>query len=279
MHISLKFAEGFILANLLRLDKYLFDRHLAPSRTVAQGYISEGRVFVNGILATKVSMQIAPTASVKVTRKEKEWVSRGAHKLLQAFEIFHFDVSGAVALDIGASTGGFTQVLLEHGAKKVYSVDVGYGQLAWSLRSDKRVVVMERTNARNLTHENFEEQKLDVIVSDASFISLRLLLPVVQELLSEDGFAVLLVKPQFEAGRQRVGKGVVKDEALHRAILEEVRDFITSDTNLILKDATYSPIKGPEGNIEFLFLLTKKREDAGIINFEKLVNEAHINAK
>ena len=264
---------------LVRLDKYLFDRHLAPSRTAAQGYISEGRVFVNGILATKVSMQIAPTASVKVIQKEKEWVSRGAYKLLRAFEIFHLDVAGAHALDIGASTGGFTQVLLEHGAEKVYSVDVGYGQLAWSLRNDARVVVMERTNARGLTPENFEERKLDVIVSDASFISLRLLLPVVQELLAEDGFAVLLVKPQFEAGKERVGKGVVKDKALHLTILEEVRDFIASDTDLFLKDATYSPIKGPEGNIEFLFLLTKKQEDASEIDLGMLVDEAHINAK
>lgn len=264
---------------LVRLDKYMVDRHLAPSRTVAQGYISSDRVFVNGILATKVSMQILPSASVKVIHTQKEWVSRGAYKLLRAFEVFHLNVHGAVALDIGASTGGFTEVLLENGAKQVYSVDVGYGQLAWSLRNDKRVVVMERTNARNLTLEHFNDKKLDVIVSDASFISLRLLLPVVQNLLAESGFAVVLVKPQFEAGKERVGKGVIKDPALHKAILEEMRDFISQETNLILKDATYSPIKGPEGNIEFLFLLTKENEEIKSINLENLVCEAHANAK
>lgn len=270
------------MSNLLvRLDKYLFDRHLAPSRTVAQSYISDGCVFVNGLLATKVSMQIAPTASVKVVHTEKEWVSRGAYKLLRAFEVFPIDVHGAVCLDIGASTGGFTEVLLENGAQTVYSVDVGYGQLAWSLRNDKRVVVMERTNARSLSAEQFDNRKLDIIVSDASFISVKLLLPVLEELLADDGTAVILVKPQFEAGKERVGNGVIKDSALHLTILEEVRDFISSQTNLTLADATYSPIKGPEGNIEFLFLLTKtkKMDEIQEIDLEKIVCEAHINAK
>ena len=268
------------MSNLLvRLDKYLFDRHLASSRTVAQSYITEGRVFVNGILATKVSMQIAPTASVKIVHTEKEWVSRGAYKLLRAFEVFDIDVKNAVCLDIGASTGGFTEVLLHNGAKTVYSVDVGYGQLAWALRNDKRVVVMERTNARDLTLEQFNDKRLDIIVSDASFISIKLLLPVIQELLSEEGAAVILVKPQFEAGKERVGNGVIKDSSLHLTILEEVRDFILYQTNLFLADATYSPIKGPEGNIEFLFLLKKDPNVSQDIDFEKLVNDAHMNAK
>lgn len=265
----------------VRLDKFVSDRKMAASRAAARNYIEEGRVSVNGVVVTKPASMVRPDADVKIDAPKKEWVSRGAYKLLKAMESFAVDARGRRCVDIGASTGGFTEVLLERGAAHVYSVDVGYGQLAWKLRGDERVTALERTNARNLTIEMIEGEKADIIVSDASFISAKLLLPKMEELLKDDGTIVLLVKPQFEAGRERVGKGVVTDPALHIAILNELADFIEQRTALSLKAADYSPIRGPEGNIEFLFFL-KRRVNFSLKerpDFDKMVAEAHIKSR
>lgn len=264
---------------LIRLDKFITDRKLAASRTAAQNYIEEGRVTVGGVTITKAASMVPQDASVKIDAPEREWVSRGAYKLLKAIESFAIKADGRRCVDIGASTGGFTEVLLANGAAKVYAVDVGYGQLAWKLRGDPRVAVLERTNARNLTLEMIDGEKADIVVSDASFISITLLLPKMEALLKEDGLMAVLVKPQFEAGRERVGKGVITDPALHREILGEVADFIEKDTGLSLEAADYSPIRGPEGNIEFLFLLRHKGMEnaANRPDLDKIVEEAHKN--
>lgn len=265
---------------LIRLDKLITDKKLAASRTAAQSYIAEGRVTVGGVAVTKPASLVPSSANVKVDAREREWVSRGAYKLLKALDCFAIEAEGKRCVDIGASTGGFTEVLLANGAAKVYAVDVGYGQLAWKLRGDPRVAVLERTNARNLTLEMIGGEKADIIVSDASFISVTLLLPKMEELLKEEGLMALLVKPQFEAGRERVGKGVVTDPALHRDILGEVADFIENKTGLSLEAADYSPIRGPEGNIEFLFLLKRKDAEHAAVrpDFAKIVSEAHQNS-
>ena len=198
-------------AKLIRLDKLITDRKLAPSRTAAQLLIEEGRVKVDGAVAKKPASMVSAAAAIIVDAPEKEWVSRGAYKLLRAFERFPIDAHGKRCVDVGASTGGFTDVLLANGAALVYAVDVGYGQLAWKLRNDPRVRVMERTNARNLTLDMIDGEKADVIVSDASFISLTLLFGAMENLLADDGVMAVLVKPQFEAGararRQRRHNG------------------------------------------------------------------------
>ncbi len=263
----------------IRLDKLITDRKLVESRTLAQEYIESGRVSVENTIVTKPASMVSPEASIKIDTPEKQWVSRGAHKLLKAIDFFGISPKDRVCIDIGASTGGFTDVLLSSGAAKVYAVDVGYGQLAWKLRTDERVVVMERTNARFLTGEMFPDGKADIIVSDASFISLKLLLNPLEPLLKDEGLMSVLVKPQFEVGKERVGKGVVSDPSLHKDVLNELSDFIDKETNLKLLDATFSPIRGPEGNIEFLFLLGHKNiqcKSAKIIDMETLVSEAHI---
>jgi len=240
---------------LVRLDKLIADRKLAESRTLAQHYIEHGRVSVEGQKVTKTSSQVSIDSHITIDAPEKQWVSRGAYKLLKALDYFAIDPSGKICIDIGASTGGFTDVLLGRGAKTVYAVDVGYGQLAWKLRNDSRVVVMERTNARYLTTDMFGNEKADIIVSDASFISLKLLLKPMEKLLKPDGVMAVLVKPQFEVGKENIGKGVVSDPKLHVSVINDLAGFINRDTNLQLFDATFSPIRGPEGNIEFLFLL------------------------
>lgn len=263
---------------LVRLDKFLTDAKLADSRTTAQHYIEEGRVSVNGQKIYKPASQVAKDASVTVDRPEKEWVSRGAYKLLRGIECFNVDPAGKTCIDVGASTGGFTDVLLAHGAARVYAVDVGYGQLAWKLRTDSRVTVLERTNARYLALDMVGGQKADIIVSDASFISLKLLLPPLENLLAEDGKMVVLLKPQFEVGRERVGKGVVTDPAVHLDVMEEMARFIENETGLAVAGATFSPIRGPEGNIEFLLLLAHRSapgEAHAQIDFSTVVTQAH----
>ena len=278
-------------AKLVRLDKLITDRKLAPSRTAAQLLIEEGRVKVDGAVAKKPASMVSGAAAIIVDAPEKEWVSRGdapekewvsrgAYKLLRAFERFPIDSRGKRCVDVGASTGGFTDVLLVNGAALVYAVDVGYGQLAWKLRNDPRVRVMERTNARNLTLDMIDGEKADVIVSDASFISLTLLFGAMENLLADDGVMAVLVKPQFEAGRERVGKGVITDPKLHEDILNEVADFIDEHTGLALEAADYSPIRGPEGNIEFLFFLKHRAASRGGArpDFRRIVEEAHAHA-
>lgn len=267
-------------AKLIRLDKLITDRKLAPSRTAAQLLIEEGRVKVDGAPAKKPASMVSAAAAIIVDAPEKEWVSRGAYKLLRAFERFPIEARGKRCVDVGASTGGFTDILLANGAALVYAVDVGYGQLAWKLRNDPRVRVMERTNARSLTLDMIDGEKADVIVSDASFISLTLLFGAMENLLAEDGVMAVLVKPQFEAGRERVGKGVITDPKLHEDILNKVADFIDGHTGLALEAADYSPIRGPEGNIEFLFFLRHKTASNGCArpDFRKIVEEAHAHA-
>ncbi|MCK9340399.1 MAG: TlyA family RNA methyltransferase [Synergistaceae bacterium] len=263
---------------LVRLDKLIVDRQMLLSRTLAQNYIEEGRVQVEGITIKKTASMVPFDSNISVDAPEKEWVSRGAHKLIRALDHFDIDPSGLTCIDVGASTGGFTDVLLSREAKKVFAVDVGYGQLAWKLRNDPRVVVMERTNARHLTLEMFEGEKVEMIVSDASFISLKLLLKPLESLLGKESTMIVLVKPQFEVGRDKVGRGVVHDPLLHEETLRDLASFIDTETDLDLFNATYSPIKGPEGNIEFLFLLgTKSNTILKHVNidFMKLVEEAH----
>jgi len=242
-----------------RLDKILVERGLASTRARAQSLIMAGRVQVDGNRAEKAGQAVGVDADLEISGNETEWVSRGAHKLIRGLDLFGINPAGLVCLDVGASTGGFTEVLLSRNASSVYAVDVGYGQLAWKLRNDPRVVVMERTNARLLRPEQFSGP-MDLIVVDASFISLRLLLPPLIELLAPEGEMVLLIKPQFEAGRARVGKGgVIRSSEVHLQVLEEFCTFAGSLEEIALSGLTWSPIKGPSGNIEFLAHLVHRK--------------------
>lgn len=263
---------------IVRLDKLIVKRQILSTKALAQSYIENGRIKVDGITIKKTTSMVSSDSSIKIDTFEKKWVSRGAHKLIKALDYFKTDPSDRTCVDIGASTGGFTDVLLFRGAKKVYSVDVGYGQLAWKLRNDPRVIVMERTNARHINIQMLAEESVDIIVSDASFISLKLLLKPLEELLAKSGTMIVLVKPQFEVKRGKVGKGVIHDPLLHLEILRDLESFIMVETGLVLFNATYSPIRGPEGNIEFLFLLGTKNNTImkhANIDFIKLVEEAH----
>ena len=240
----------------VRLDQLVFDLGYTDSRERAKTTIMSGHVFVNGQRADKPGMPVAPDAAVEVRGDALPFVSRGGFKLDKALKVFPVDPRGKVCIDCGASTGGFTDVLLQHGAARVYAVDVGYGQLAWKLRCDERVVNMERTNFRYVTHEQIPEQ-VDFASVDVSFISLRKILPVMRELLRDGGRAVCLIKPQFEAGRENVGKkGVVRDRAVHESVVASITEFaVESGFNVCNVD--FSPIKGPEGNIEYLMLVEK----------------------
>ena len=243
----------------IRLDQLLFDRGLAESREKAKALIMTGAVFVNGQKQTKPGTPMPDDAEIEVRGERLPFVSRGGLKLQKALDVFGIDPVGLVCVDCGASTGGFTDCLLQRGAKHVYAVDVGYGQLAWSLRSDERVTVMERTNARALSPDMFPET-MDMAVMDMSFISLRLVLPAVRGILKENAQVVCLVKPQFEAGRDKVGKkGVVREPSVHREVLE---GFITAAEELgfYLQGLDFSPVRGPEGNIEYLAWLSTAGE-------------------
>lgn len=257
-----------------RLDKLLVDRGLAETRNRAQALIMAGKVRADGAVVTKAGTPLPPECRLEV-EEGRRWASRGAHKLLRAFEVFPLEAEGRVCVDIGASTGGFTDVLLDRGARRVYAVDVGYGQLLWRLASDPRVAVMDRTNARNLTSADFDEP-VSLAVCDASFISLTLILPAIDAFLSADGSALVLVKPQFEAGRERLGRGgVVRDPAVHAAVLDEVTDFVARRTRFLVAGLTWSPILGPEGNMEFLCWLTRDARELSV-DIGTLVGEAHL---
>lgn len=241
-----------------RIDQLLVEKGFVDSRSKAQALIIGGMVFVNEEKIQKAGTLVSSESQIRLANAGKQWVSRGAHKLLKALEVFPINPLSKVCMDVGASTGGFTEVLLSRGALKVYAVDVGYGQLAWKLRNDPRVVVMERQNARYLKGTDFEE-KIDLITVDASFISLKLLLPILTSLLAEKGNIIALLKPQFEAGKNRIGKkGVIRDPVVHKEIMDEINSFIESETELSLNAVDYSPIKGPKGNIEFLLALSRK---------------------
>jgi len=241
-----------------RLDELVAERS-GISRSQARALIIEGRVRVNGAPATKPGTSIRDGAAIEVERP-RPFVSRGGEKLDRALSEFGINVRGARALDIGASTGGFTDCLLKRGAAHVVAVDVGYGQLDWGLRNDPRVTVMERTNFRALAADTFAGEPFDLIVADASFISLRTILARAVSFLAPDGEIVALVKPQFEAGRARLGKrGVVRDPEVHRAVLREIRDAMT-ELSLIPTALTASPLVGPAGNREFLLRLERRGE-------------------
>ena len=235
----------------IRADQLLADRGLAESRTRAQALILAGLVYTGDRKVEKAGQPLPPDAPLEVKGKDHPWVSRGGLKLDHALAQFGWDVTGAVAIDVGSSTGGFTDVLLTRGAAKVYAVDVGHGQLAWKLREDPRVVVLERTNARHLTAEQIPEP-IDLVVCDASFIALSKVLPAGLDLAKPGARLAALIKPQFEAGKGEVGKGgVVRDPAVHQRVCDDVVGWLDSIGWGVI-GVTTSPITGPEGNIEFL---------------------------
>ncbi len=238
----------------MRLDVWLVRHGLFPSREQARAAVLAGRVLVEGVPETKAGRMVGEDATVEVRGEGLPYVSRGGLKLERALEAFAVDVAGRVAADIGAATGGFTDCLLQRGARRVYAVDVGYGQLAWKLRQDPRVVVRERVNARYLSRREIPEP-VDVAAIDVSFISLEKILPAIRDLLAPHGVIVALVKPQFEAGPRQVGKrGVVRDPAVHREVLRRV-SAAAAALGLAAEGVVPSPIRGDEGNAEFLLLL------------------------
>lgn len=258
----------------VRLDVALTAQGLAASRQKAQAVIMSGLVFVDGKRVDKCGAQVAENAVIEVRGKTLPYVSRGGLKLEKAMQCFQLNLKGVTAMDCGASTGGFTDCMLQNGAVKVYAVDVGYGQLDWKLRQDPRVVCMERTNARYLTTEQIPEA-LDFVSVDVSFISLGLILPALRPLLAERADLVCLIKPQFEAGKGKVGKkGVVRDPKVHLEVLEQFLRH-AAESALTVKGITYSPIKGPEGNIEYLGWLTTAAGENEIPDLDTLVIKSH----
>ena len=261
----------------LRLDVLLVQRGLQESRQKAQATIMSGQVFVDGQRVDKPGAPVTEDAEIEV-KGGLRYVSRGGLKLEKAMALWPVHLEDAVCMDIGASTGGFTDCMLQNGAAKVYAVDVGYGQLAWKLRSDPRVVCLERTNARYLSHEQIPEEP-DFSSVDVSFISLKLILPAIAGVLRDGGQVVCLIKPQFEAGKEKVGKkGVVRDPAVHREVLEHFLER-AKENNFTVIDITYSPIRGPEGNIEYLGFLQKNSGQEGTIDIPALVEESHRTLK
>lgn len=260
----------------LRLDIAVYQQGLAESREKAKALIMAGQVYLNGQKELKGGATVKPEDKIEVRGSTNPFVSRGGLKLQKAAEKFDIDLSDCVCMDIGASTGGFTDCMLSHGAKKVYSIDVGYGQLAWKLRTDERVVNMERTNFRYVTHEQIPED-VDFASVDVSFISLKIILPVMHALLKENGQAVCLIKPQFEAGKENVGKkGVVKDPKVHTMVVEMICSFAI-ENGFTVKNLDFSPIKGPEGNIEYLMHIVKSENTEKLCDItpEELVSLSH----
>ena len=257
-----------------RLDVLMVQRGLAETRSKAQAIIMSGDVYIANQKIDKSGAMFDSSVEIEVRADACPYVSRGGWKLEKALRDFGVDPTGDVCSDSGASTGGFTDCLLQKGAKKVYAIDVGYGQLAWKLREDPRVVCMERTNIRYVTPEQIGEP-LDLSVVDVSFISLRLVLPAIAALLRPAGQAICLIKPQFEAGREKVGKkGVVRDPAVHLEVLEQFA-ALTQELGFSILNMTYSPVKGPEGNIEFLAHLRRGAGEAFDQDLRQLVNDAH----
>ncbi len=257
-----------------RLDQLVFERGLTDSRERAKTSIMSGVVYVNGQKADKPGMSVDPDAEIELRGDALPFVSRGGYKLDKALKVFPVDPAGKVCIDCGASTGGFTDVLLQHGAAKVYSVDVGYGQLAWKLRTDPRVVNLERTNLRYVDRELIPEP-LDLAVMDVSFISIRLVLPAVQKLLKPGADYICLIKPQFEAGREEVGKkGVVRDAAVHEHVVNGILEFAPT-MGFTVMGLDFSPIKGPEGNIEYICHLKNGTYDAPAPDVAAVVEASH----
>lgn len=261
----------------IRLDVFLTEQGQAPSREKARAMIMAGEVYIDNQKCDKAGMLVdSETTKAEIRGDTLKYVSRGGLKLEKAMKEFPITLTGKTAMDIGASTGGFTDCMLQNGAKKVFAVDVGYGQFAWKLRNDERVVNMERTNIRYVTREQIGTE-LDFASIDVSFISLCLVLPVAKELLAPTGELIALIKPQFEAGREQVGKkGVVRDIKVHYQVVKKVADF-AREIGFFAAGLSYSPIKGPEGNIEYLIYL-KKQECDDVLTDEKIkevVDKSH----
>lgn len=247
----------------IRLDVLMVEKGLAQSRERAKALIMAGQVFIDNQKFDKAGEMVSDEAEIEVRGETLKYVSRGGLKLEGAMKAFPISLEGKTTMDIGASTGGFTDCMLQNGAVKVYAVDVGYGQLAWKLRTDERVVNMERTNIRYVTKEQVSEM-IDFASIDVSFISLKLVLPVAKELLSPEGEIAALIKPQFEAGREQVGKkGVVRDINVHKEVIRRVIGYI-KELGMYASGLYYSPIKGPEGNIEYLVWITKQEKQTSV---------------
>lgn len=262
----------------IRLDVLMLNKGLAESREKIRALIMSGIVYVDGIKADKPGTRFSEDVNIDIKGNKLTYVSRGGLKLSKALEHFKIDVRDKITSDIGASTGGFTDCLLQNGATKVYAIDVGYGQLAWKLRNDSRVVVMERTNVRYVTPSMFQE-KIDFATIDVSFISLTKVLPAVSVLMSDKGEIVCLIKPQFEAGKDKVGKkGVVREPEIHIEVITYLFKYFEEILKIGIKGLTYSPIKGPEGNIEYLVYLRKDISQtmaSSDISISEVVKEAH----
>lgn len=260
-----------------RLDVLLVNRGLADSREKAKAIIMSGNVYVDGQKEDKAGSSFNETVNIEVRGNTLKYVSRGGLKLEKAMENFDVTIEGKICMDVGSSTGGFTDCMLQNGAVKVYSVDVGHGQLAWKLRNDERVVCMEKTNIRYVTPEDIAD-KIDFSSIDVSFISLTKVLLPVKNLLTDDGQIVCLIKPQFEAGREKVGKkGVVRDIEVHLEVVNKIVTFLIENEFNIL-GLSFSPIKGPEGNREYLVYFTKDKEKEGsfeMSQIDEVVKESH----
>lgn len=259
-----------------RLDVLVYEKGFAESREKAKAVIMAGQVYVDNQKEDKCGTSYDENVSIEVRGATLKYVSRGGLKLEKAIDNFDLDLKDKTTMDIGASTGGFTDCMLQNGAKKVYSIDVGYGQLAWKLRTDDRVVNLERTNMRKVTREQVPDE-IDFFSVDVSFISLRLILPVARQLMAENAEAVCLIKPQFEAGREKVGKkGVVRDPAVHAEVVQGIYDFVLQNGFDVL-NLDFSPIKGPEGNIEYLIHLRKSDDPKSYttVTPEELVKRSH----
>ncbi len=258
-----------------RLDVLLVNRGLAPSREKAKAMIMEGNVFVENQREDKAGSSFDVNANIEIKGNTLKYVSRGGLKLEKAMTHFGIELTDKICMDIGASTGGFTDCMLQNGAKKVYAVDVGYGQFAWKLRQDERVVCMEKTNIRYVTPEDIAD-RLDFASVDVSFISLTKVLEPARNLLQDDGEMVCLIKPQFEAGREKVGKkGVVREKSVHEEVICKVIDYAVS-IGFVVLNLEYSPIKGPEGNIEYLVYIKKAETgSASEIDVKAVVEAAH----
>jgi len=266
----------------MRLDILLVNEGLAASREKAKGLIKDGRVLVNNKAVTKASFDAGDDDEITVTATEDEFVSRGGYKLLKAIEFFNINLENKTCIDIGASTGGFTDCMLKHGAKKVFAIDVGHDQLEESLREDSRVISLEDTNFRYVSLEDLaefsdenDELNIDFASVDVSFISLKIILPVAYRIIADNAEMACLIKPQFEAGKERVGKhGVVKEKSVHEDVIKQIISFC-SDIGFSVLGLTYSPIKGPEGNIEYLIYIKKSANCSVDVNVKNIVLSAH----